>query len=97
MTYINCPPTVNNLVRFDKTPASPNKLNKEQNEGKCVQNAEPAPPYYEVYRYCDYKGEITYQGECWCKAGYERKNASCSGIAIFGIRYNYIGVRGNFT
>ena len=83
VTYINCPETVNKLSRFDTLPASHDTLIKVEIKGTCVENAEPAPPYYDILRFCDHKGESTYQGECWCKKGYESKNTFCSGTTTF--------------
>ena len=83
VTYINCNATVNNLSRFDSSPASRDALSKEETTGTCVENAEPAPPYGDLVRFCDHKGESTYQGECWCKKGYESKQTLCSGITKF--------------
>ena len=83
VTYINCPATVNNLSRFASSPASRDAFIKVEIRGTCVENAEPAPPYRDLVRLCDHKGESTYQGECWCKKGYESKNTLCSGKTMF--------------
>ena len=83
VTYINCPATVNSLSRFASSPASRDEFVREEITGTCVENAEPAPPYRDLLRYCDHKGESTYQGACWCKKGYESKNTLCSGMTMF--------------
>ena len=83
MTYINCPPSVNNLSSFGNSPASRDEKIKVEITGTCVENAQPGPPYHELIRYCDHNGESTYEGECWCKAGHERKNTLCSGTTTF--------------
>ena len=89
VTYINCPATVYNLARYVNSPGSRDQHQAVRLKGTCVKNAEPAPPYHDLFRLCDFNGESTYQGSCWCKAAYESKNTSCSGITKFGNFSNF--------
>ena len=84
IAYINCPATVYNLARYVNSPGSRDEKDEVKIKGTCIENAEPAPPYHDLFRLCHFNGESTYQGSCWCKAAYESKNTSCSGTTKFG-------------